>query len=208
MILPRLLLLSLTASLLHAETPTESPKSPPPAHQHSNAGVASAGRNMELVRDLTEADFLRLGSTPKSVDLIVVAVWNDENYGMNFNGYAKGNATYLIPKDWKVTVKYINPSPIPHSLVVVEKESLKKIQMPPPYFKGAAIPDFLKGLAYATQTFSFIADEAGDFALACGFPAHAMNGHWIALEISSTATAPTLKLGSAPPKPASPAKIP
>ena len=77
--------------------------------------------------------------------------------------------------------------------------------MPEPYFKGAAVPDFLKGLAYGTSTFTFVADEAGDYALACGFPAHALNGHWIALEISGTATAPTLKLGTGEPKPAGPA---
>jgi hypothetical protein len=81
----------------------------------------------------------------------------------------KGNATYTIPKDGKVSVKYINPSPIPHSLLVVEKDSLKKIQMPEPYFKAAAVADLLKGLAYGTSTFTFVADEAGDYALACGF---------------------------------------
>jgi hypothetical protein len=208
---PRFLFLSLSAALVHAQEPA--PPTPPPTdakdphhHQDAAAGIASAGRNMELVKGLTDADFLRLGAEPKTVELIVVAVWNDENYGMNFNGYAKGNATYTIPKDWKVSVKYINPSPIPHSLLVVEKDSLKKIQMPEPYFKGAAVPDFLKGLAYGTSTFTFVADEAGDYALACGFPAHALNGHWIALEISGTATAPTLTLGTGEPKPASPAK--
>lgn len=207
----RLLLLPLSAAFLHAQEPAA--PTPPPTdakdphhHQDAAAGISSAGRNMELVKGLTEADFLRLGAEPKTVELIVVAVWNDENYGMNFNGYAKGNATYTIPKDWKVSVKYINPSPIPHSLLVVEKDSLKKIQMPEPYFKGAAVPDFLKGLAYGAATFTFVADEAGDYALACGFPAHALNGHWIALEISDTATAPTLKLGTGEPKPASPAK--
>ena len=207
----RLLLLPLCATLLHAQTP--SAPAPPPTeakdpHQHQSGapGIASAGRKMELVKDVTEADFLRLGAEPKTVELIVVAVWNDENYGMNFNGYAKGNATYTIPKDWTVSVKYINPSPIPHSLLVVEKESIRKIQMPGPYFKGAAVPDFLTGLAYGTNTFTFVADEAGDYALACGFPAHAINGHWIAMEVSGTATAPTLKLGTGEPKPASPAK--
>jgi hypothetical protein len=41
--------------------------------------------------------------------------------------------------------------------------------MPEPYFKAAAVADFLKGLAYGTSTFTFVADEAGDYALACGF---------------------------------------
>jgi hypothetical protein len=161
---------------------------------------------MELVDGVTEADFLRLGSKPKTVTLTVVAVWNDENYGMNFNGYAKGAAIYTIPKDWTVEITYINPSPIPHSLIVIEKDSLKKIQVPEPYFKGAAVPEHLKGLSYGKHTFTFVADEAGEYALACGFPAHAMNGHWIALNIDDKATEPTLKLGADVAKPAAPAK--
>ncbi len=161
---------------------------------------------MELVEGLTSEDFLRLGTKANTVDLMVIAAFNDDNYGMNFNGYAKGAAVYIIPKGWQVNVTYINPSPVPHSLLVIEKDDLKKLQAPEPYFKGAAVPDHLKGLAYGKSSFSFTADEAGEFALACGFPAHALNGHWIALQISADAKAPTLKLGEAEAKPASPAK--
>lgn len=161
---------------------------------------------MELIEGITSADFLRLGSKPNSVDIVIVAVFNDENYGMNFNGYAKGAAIYTIPKGWEVNVTYINPSPVPHSLLVIEKDSLKKLQVPEPYFKGAAVPDHLKGLAYGKNSFSFVAEEAGEFAFACGFPSHALNGHWIALEISAEAKAPTLKLGEVEAKAATPAK--
>ncbi len=191
---------------LRAAEPAD-PAAPPPAHEHhGDAATASAGRKMELIEGLTAADFLRLSAKPKTVELVVIAVYNDENYGMNFNGYAKGNATYTIPLGWEVEVTYINPSPVPHSLVVIEKDSLKKLQVPEPYFKGGAVPDHLKGLAYAKSNFHFLADEAGDYALACGFPAHALNGHWIALEVSAEAKAPSLKLGAAEAKPASPAK--
>jgi plastocyanin len=161
---------------------------------------------MELVKGITEADFLRLSSKPKTVEIILVAVWNDENYGMNFNGYAKGSATYTIPIGWALEVTYINPSPIPHSLIVIEKESIKKIQIAEPYFKGAAVPEHLKGSPFAKQTFTFTSDEAGEYAFACGFPGHAAGGHWIALDIDAKATEPTLKLGTAAAKPASPAK--
>jgi hypothetical protein len=161
---------------------------------------------MELIEGLTSDDFLRLGSKPNTVDVIIIAVFNDENYGMNFNGFAKGAAIYTIPKGWTVNVTYINPSPVPHSLIVIEKDELKKLQVAEPYFKGAAVPNHLKGLAYEKSSFSFVADEAGEFAFACGFPSHAMNGHWIALEISDEAKAPTIKLGAAEAKVASPTK--
>ena len=203
----------LVPCLLPAGEPPAAPAAPaapagPAGHEHhaADAATASAGRKMELVEGLTSADFLRLGAQPNTVDLVVIAVYNDENYGMNFNGYAKGGAVYTIPKGWQVNVTYINPSPVPHSLIVIEKDSLKKLQVPDPYFKGSAVPDHLKGLSYAKSSFSFAADEAGEFALACGFPAHALNGHWIALDISDEAKAPTLKLGEAEAKAASPAK--
>lgn len=182
------------------------PAAPAAEHHHEGSGTASAGRKMELVAGITEADFLRLGSKPKTVELIVVAVWNDENYGMNFNGFAKGNALYTIPMGWTVEVTYINPSPIPHSLLVIEKDATKKIQVAEPYFKGAAVEKHIVGAPFAKQTFSFVADEAGEYALACGFPGHSAGGHWIGLDIDDKAAAPTLKLGAAEAKPASAAK--
>lgn len=205
----RFLSLAGGALLFPFSLPSHAQDAPAPTgHEHHahDTTTASAGRKMELVEGLTSEDFLRVGAEPNSVDVVIIAVFNDENYGMNFNGYAKGGATYTIPKGWKVNVTYINPSPVPHSVIVIEKDSLKKLQVAEPYFKGAAVPDHLKGLAYGKSSFSFIADEAGEFAFACGFPSHALNGHWIALEISDEAKAPTLKLGGAEAKAANPAK--
>lgn len=179
---------------------------PPPAGHDHHGATASAGRKMELIEGITADDFLRLSAKPNTVELVLVAVFNDENYGMNFNGFAKGRAIYTIPKDWNVEVTFINPSPVPHSLLVIEQDALKKLQVPEPYFKGAAVPDHLKGMAFAKSGFHFVADEAGDFALACGFPAHALNGHWISLIISDEAKVPTLKLGDAETRNASPVK--
>jgi plastocyanin len=214
MIRPLTLLIFSATLTLAQETKADAKAAPEAAaaaaeHHHEaapNAGVASAGRKMELVAGLTAADFLRLSAKPKTVEITVIAVWNDENYGMNFNGYAKGGAIYNIPKGWSVEVTYINPSPIPHSVIVIEKDALKKIQVPEPYFKGAGVPGHLKGAPYSKQTFTFTADEAGEYALACGFPGHAMNGHWIGLDIDEKATAPTFKVGTADATPASPAK--
>jgi hypothetical protein len=83
-------------------------------------------------------------------------------------------------------VTFINPSPIPHSAVVVEKDTTKKLQMGEPYFDGAGVPKPEVGLSLTKAEFKFVADEEGEFALACGFPAHAINGHWLALNISDT----------------------
>ena len=167
-------------------------------HHAAGGAGATAGLKRELIAGVTEKDFLTLGDKPKTVKLLLVATWTDDNYGMNFNGYSKGGAVYTIPKGWNVEVTFINPGPVPHSLIVIERTAVKKIQMAEPYFKGAAVPKHLQGMSYDRAAFAFVADEAGEFAFACGFPTHAMNGHWIALDISEEAGEPTLKLGENP----------
>ena len=185
-----LLALSLLASMSLAQQPA--------GHEHGSAEIP--GLKKELFAGITEADFMKLGDKPKTVKLVLIATFNAANYGMNFNGHAKGTLVYTIPKDWTVEVTYINPSPIPHSAIVVEKADTKKIQMAQPYFKGGAVPNHLQGLAYGKAVFSFVADEAGEYALACGFPAHAMNGHWVGLDVDDKITVPTIKLGDGPVK--------
>ncbi|MFN7562374.1 MAG: sulfocyanin-like copper-binding protein [Prosthecobacter sp.] len=185
-----LLALSLLSSLLLAQQPA--------GHEHGGAEIP--GLKKELFAGITEADFMKLGDKPKTVKLTLIATFNAANYGMNFNGHAHGKAVFTVPTGWNVEVTFINPSPIPHSLLVVEKDMLKKPQMGAPYFDGAGVPKPEQGMAFAKADFAFTADEAGEYALACGFPAHAANGHWVAFNVSDEAKAPTLQLGDAPVK--------
>jgi hypothetical protein len=178
----------------------QKPAAPAAGHHDANTnGAATSGLKKELIAGVTESDFLRLGDKARTVKVLIVATWSDDNYGMNFNGHSKGAALYTIPKGWNVEVVFINPGPVPHSLIVIEKTAVKKIQMPEPYFKGAAVPKHLQGMSYEKAAFTFTADEAGEFAFACGFPTHALNGHWITLDVSEEAKEPTLKLGDKPP---------
>ncbi len=185
-----LLALSLLSSLSLAQQPAG----------HDHTAMEIPGLKKELFAGITEADFMKLGDKPKTVKLVLIATYNAANYGMNFNGFAHGKAIFTVPTGWNVEVTFINPSPIPHSLLVVEKDMLKKPQMGAPYFDGAGVPKPEQGMAYAKADFAFTADEAGEYALACGFPTHAGNGHWVALNVSDEAKAPTLQLGDAPVK--------
>jgi len=71
------------------------------------------------------------------------------------------------------------------------KAEVNKIQIREPYFEGAVVPKHLQGMSYEKASFTFTADHAGEYAFACGFPTHALNGHWIALDVSDVATEPT-----------------
>ncbi len=173
-----------------------------PAAPHAPAHGASImdGLKKEMIAGITEKDFMKLGDKPQTVKIKLAATLTDANYGMNFNGHAKGGATYTVPAGWIVEVEFINPGPVPHSAIVIEKADTKKLQMPEPYFKGAAVPNHIQGMAFAKASFTFVADEAGEFALACGFPAHAVAGHWVCFNVSAEAKAPSLQIGDAPAK--------
>ena len=176
--------------LISAQQPATDPHAAHAAH-----GGAIPGLKKELIEGVTPADFLKAGDKPNTVKIKLIATFTDANYGMNFNGYAKGEATVTIPKDWTVEVEFINPSPVPHSAIVCERAETKKLQVQEPYFKGGAVEKHLQGIALSKAAFSFVADEAGEFALACGFPAHALAGHWIALDVSADAKAASFKAG-------------
>lgn len=170
----------------HGQTPTE---------HAAHAAAAMTGIKKEMIEGITEADFLKLGDKPNTVKVTLVATFTAENYGMNFNGYSKGTAVYTIPKDWTVEVTFINPGPVPHSAIVIDRDDTKKLQVAEPYFPGGAVPKHVQGMSFGKAQFSFVADEAGKFAFACGFPAHALSGHWVALDVNADAKVPTLKLG-------------
>lgn len=188
------LCLSLLAPVLLTAAQAQAPAG------HDAAAHAGTGLKKELFAGVTEADFLKLGSEPKSVKVVLVAAYTDANYGMNFDGYSHGKAVFTIPVGWKVDVSFINPSPVPHSVVVVEKDTVRKLQMGDPVFEGAATPNPATGISGAKAEFKFTASEGGDYAFACGFPSHALAGHWVSLVVSADAKAPSLKLGDGPEK--------
>jgi len=165
-----------------------------PHGAHGGHGTVP-GLKKELFAGFKEADSMKRGAEPKTVKVVLVATFTADNHGMNFNGYSHGNATWFIPKGWTVEVEFINPSPVPHSAIVVERPDVKKLQVPEPWFEGAAVEKHLQGIALSKATFTFTPDEEGEFAFACGFPAHALAGHWVALEVTAEDSEPMIQLG-------------
>ncbi|HTI71144.1 MAG TPA: sulfocyanin-like copper-binding protein [Candidatus Limnocylindria bacterium] len=176
---------------LHGEDTTPAPATHDPA-AHTPAGIKK-----EMIAGITEADFLKLGDQSKTAKITLVAVFTEANHGMNFNGYSHGKAVYTIPTGWTVEVTFINPSPVPHSAIVVDRDMARKVQVGEPAFAGAAVPNYLQGLSLKKSVFTFVASEAGDYALCCGFPTHAIGGHWVTFNVRDDLKTPTLKLGEA-----------
>lgn len=178
------------AGLISAQQPAADPNA---AHAAHAGGIP--GLKKELFEGIKPEDFLKAGDKPGTVKIKLIATFTAANYGMNFNGYAKGEATVTIPKDWTVEVEFINPSPVPHSALVIDRADTKKLQVQEPYFKGGAVEKHLQGIALSKASFTFVADEEGEYALACGFPAHAVAGHWISLDVSADAKSASFKAG-------------
>jgi hypothetical protein len=182
-----LLALSLLPALAFAEEATkEAPVVTPeptivtPGHCHT---ILPSG-------EVKNPIFITQNAEKKEAYLTIIATLTEHNYGMNFNGYAKGEAGYEIPVGWKVKVKFCNNSPVPHSLIVVEAADAKsKINLgDEPYFDGGSTPKPLSGTTSKVENFEFTVDEPGKYALACGFPTHSANGHWIRLDAKKDAT--------------------
>ena len=188
----------IAAALFGTASIAQQPAAPAAENHAAHAAAASSGLKKELFAGITENDFMKLGDKPKSVKIALIATYTEDNYGMNFNGYSKGNAIFTVPVGWTVDVDFINPSAVPHSAIVIEKSETKKLQSPTPYFKGGAVEKHLQGIAFAKAAFSFVADEAGEYALACGFPAHSAAGHWVTFNVDEKATTPSIKLGDKP----------
>ncbi len=167
---------------------------------HDPAIHEGSGLKRELITGISEEDFLRLGEKPKTVKITLVNAFTDENGWLNLNGYSHGKAIFSIPEGWVVDVTFINPSPAPHSVVLVDRDVLGRVRVGEPIFTGASTINPVAGMSSAKASFTFVASRVGDYAFACGIPTHSIAGHWIGFTVGTPASKPTLKLGDATPK--------
>jgi len=140
------------------------------------------------------SEFIAVDTENQTVTLNVIAAYDETNGGLNLNGYANGDATYVVPEGWTVNVNFENRADLPHSAMIVPQDSVSQQQLPDPVFEGAAVPDPYTGVT-GTAEFSFTAGEAGTYALACGVPGHAASGHWILFEVGASDVQPAFETG-------------
>lgn len=141
-----------------------------------------------------QSEYVRVDEENQTVTLTVIAALDDTNGGLNFNGYANGNATFVVPQGWTVEVEFRNQSSLPHSAMIVPQDAVSQQQLPDPVFEGAAIDDPYAGTT-EPATFTFTAAEQGSYALACGVPGHAASGHWINFEVAASDAQPEWRAG-------------
>lgn len=167
--------------------------------QEADDGAASQQETAEETTDqqasgeLTVPDWMTVDEENQTVTLELVAAETDANMnGWNFNGFYDGNATVVVPEGYEVTVEFINEDQVnPHSVGIDEQvgDYPANFSEVTPAFEGA-VSEGATQMGTATQpgqseTFSFTASEAGEYAMVCYVPAHANQGMWIHFNVSA-----------------------
>jgi hypothetical protein len=127
------------------------------------------------------AQFLHVEAKKRTAIVALIAGYNGENNGFNFDGYGRGELLVSVPRGWRVQVTCTNHGGMNHSCAVV-----KGPMTITPAFRGASIPDPVAGIPRgAKATFSFVASRVGSYRLACLVPGHEAARMWDVLEVTA-----------------------
>ena len=165
-------------------SPASSPGTAPEADAAPSAAAAPSAT--------MPADWISVEDAARTVRVTLVAGETDANNRWNFNGYANGEATVVVPVGYTVTVNFENRDPVHyHSVGVLARAASYPaiFEEATPVFDGA-ITSNATSMTEATapgggtESITFVASEAGEYALVCPVPAHAVTGMWIGFEVS------------------------
>jgi hypothetical protein len=125
------------------------------------------------------ARFFHVDQSAKKEIVSLVAGYNDDNSGFNFDGYSRGEMLVTAPRGWRVVVRCSNRSSVRHSCSVVRGPMSAK-----PAFPHAYTPNPRQGLGPGqSATFSFRASRNGVFRFACLVPGHEEARMWDVLKV-------------------------
>lgn len=173
------ILASLFLTLACAERPPE-----------NGAAVETGTPNGTAETGLEMPNWMTVDHGARTVNLSIVAGQDSSNNHWNFNGYANGEATIVVPQGYTVTIDFRNADPAtPHSLGVEAKQGdFPATFEPSPVFEGALTANATDPAGATasgkSETVSFTAATAGDYSLVCYVPAHAAAGMWVGFRVA------------------------
>jgi hypothetical protein len=123
--------------------------------------------------------FLAVDAARHRVTITLIASYDGENRGFNFDGYSRF-LMWTVPRGWTVRVVCTNRGPLRHSCAVVHGADSAR-----PAFRGATTPRPQTGLeAGHTARFTFRASKRGVYRIACLVPGHESARMWDVLKIT------------------------
>ena len=161
--------------------------------EKAKATAQKSGGSQQAAGELTMPEWMTVDEEANTVTMDIVSGESDANNSWNFNGYHAGdNARIVVPQGAEVTINFTNQDELtPHSLGIDAQTSNfpATFQEVEPVFEGALTPG-ATSMSDATQTgetdtITFTASEAGDYAVVCYLPGHANQGMWIHFRVSA-----------------------
>lgn len=131
--------------------------------------------------------FLAVDAARHRVTITLIASYDGENNGFNFDGYSRF-LMWTVPRGWRVRVVCKNRGPLRHSCAVVDGANSTR-----PAFRGAATPQPRIGLeAGHSARFTFRATRKGVYRFACLVPGHEDARMWDVLKVTRRGARPSV----------------
>ncbi|HVA89805.1 MAG TPA: sulfocyanin-like copper-binding protein [Chloroflexota bacterium] len=131
----------------------------------------------------------------KTVSLTLIAGYNNNGSGFNFNGASKGQLTVTVPLGDVVNVTFSNNASLPHSAQVIAFSKTIPASSVSDAFKNANSANPTSGVVKGkVQKFSFTVNKAGTYLIICPVPGHALAGMWDTLVVSKSAHTASVSL--------------
>jgi sulfocyanin len=110
----------------------------------------------------------------------------------NFNGYAKGAATLVVPPGSTVIMNFVNLDAAPHSAELIGDSDPMPATGGDPVIPGATTKDVVQGQPQGGKdVMRFTAPGSGSFRIFCGVPGHAVAGMWVRFKVDPAAKSPS-----------------
>lgn len=144
---------------------------------------------------LSMPDWMTVDEASQSVTMEVHAGESEANNRWNYNGLYAGNGEIVVPAGYSVTINFTNADPNqPHSVGIGEPMDTwpAVFESPQPVFEGAMSPDATTTgtpMGGGTATIRFTAGAAGEYAMICYIPGHAVAGMVVPFTVSSDGSA-------------------
>lgn len=154
------------------------------------AAAAPARPAGATMGDMVMTDWFHVDDANRSVHMTITAGLTDVKNYWNFNGGSDGDMTITVPEGYAVVLDFVNNDPaMAHSVGIHEMAANWGIVQPDPVFEGA-ISSNPASMTEATmpgqsETLSFTASTAGEYAMVCYIPGHTAAGMWIRFNVSS-----------------------
>jgi sulfocyanin len=163
----------------------------------ATAGAATSGLQLQIsTKGMQQVNpWEYIDNAHKTVVFKIVAAATTDNNGFNFNGYAKGKATFIVPQGWIVDFIFTNNQVLRHSMGITSSLTLG-----PNVTTVTSTTNPTLGISTGqTQYASFTTDPKalfttppGKYYLVCLIAGHIAAGMWDNFTVSATATMPTI----------------